>query len=411
MDATTIATDDPLIVCEEYKLWKKQLPYLYDMIFAHALEWPSLTVEWFPESPRTSTYSVQRLLLGTHTAAENGKQDQNTLMVAEIKIPEPGGHATDQVHEFVPGKVDIKVYINHPGEVNRARIMPQNPKIVATFTVEGAVLIFDLSKHTGKPNVPTVKADSTLREHTEEGYGISWNPLQEGHLLSASFDHRVCFWDVSAGGAEIRPKVVYTKHTDKVLDVAWHLHHESYFGSVSDDGKLMIWDIRETLNDPANTVKAHSTSVNSVAFNPFSEWVLATGSADRTVGLWDLRRLRSPLHSFNHHTDEVHTVQWSPFNETILASSGADRRLNVWDLSRIGEEQTAADKEDGPPELLFIHGGHTSKITDFSWNPNEPWICASVADDNILQIWKMTDSIYNDVECVEYEGILNMNTT
>jgi len=49
-------------------------------------------------------------------------------------------------------------------------------------------------------------------------------------------------------------------------------------------------------------------------------------------------------------------VQWSPHNETILASSGTDRRLHVWDLSKIGEEQSAEDAEDGPPELLFIHG-------------------------------------------------------
>ena len=56
-------------------------------------------------------------------------------------------------------------------------------------------------------------------------------------------------------------------------------------------------------------------------------------------------------------------MQWSPHNETILASSGTDRRLHVWDLSKIGEEQTAEDAEDGPPELLFIHGGHTAKIS------------------------------------------------
>lgn len=43
--------------------------------------------------------------------------------------------------------------------------------------------------------------------------------------------------------------------------------------------------------------------------------------------------------------------------------SGTDRRLHVWDLSKIGEEQTAEDAEDGPPELLFIHGGHTAKIS------------------------------------------------
>jgi histone-binding protein RBBP4 len=63
---------------------------------------------------------------------------------------------------------------------------------------------------------------------------------------------------------------------------------------------------------------------------------------------------------------------------------------------RIDQEQTPEDAEDGPPELLFIHGGHTSKISDFSWNPCEDWIMASVAEDNILQIWQMAENIYHD---------------
>lgn len=63
---------------------------------------------------------------------------------------------------------------------------------------------------------------------------------------------------------------------------------------------------------------------------------------------------------------------------------------------RIDEEQTPEDAEDGPPELLFIHGGHTSKISDFSWNPCEDWVVASVAEDNILQIWQMAENIYHD---------------
>lgn len=97
--------------------------------------------------------------------------------------------------------------------------------------------------------------------------------------------------------------------------------------------------MREPANKPSNVVVAHEAEVNSLAFNPFSEWILATGSSDKTVALWDLRKLSKKLHSFEQHTDEVYQIQWSPFNETILGSCSADRRLNVWDLSRIGEEQ------------------------------------------------------------------------
>jgi WD40 repeat protein len=78
-------------------------------------------------------------------------------------------------------------------------------------------------------------------------------------------------------------------------------------------------------------------------------------------------------------------IGWSPDNPTTLASCGADRRLNVWALHKIGDAQTDEEAEDGPPELLFVHGGHTSKISDFAWNPASEFMLASVAEDNILQ--------------------------
>ena len=99
---------------------------------------------------------------------------------------------------------------------------------------------------------------------------------------------------------------------------------------------------------------------------------------------------------------DILNLQFSPFSQDILASSGSDRRAYVWDLSRIGasldpaeEDEALAAAEDAeadlaPPELLFAHGGHTDKIADLSWNPNlgEEWMIATVADDNILQIWQ-----------------------
>jgi len=119
-----------------------------------------------------------------------------------------------------------------------------------------------------------------------------------------------------------------------------------------------------------------------------------------------MRNLGQKLHSLESHQDEVFQIQWNMFNEPIVASCGSDRRLMVWDLSRIGEEQSAEDAEDGPPELLFIHGGHTSKISDFCWNPTEPWTIASAAEDNILQVWQMAENIYSDYSPEENQSVL-----
>jgi len=298
-------------------------------------------------------------------------------------------------------KIQIKVKINHDGEVNRARYMPQAKSVIATKTPSpsGEVFVFDTAKHPTNPS-PDGKCipELILLGHTTEGYGLSWNTQKLGYLLSASDDSTICLWDINATpkNKSLDAGYKFTAHTSVVEDVSWHYHHEAFFGSVGDDKKLFIWDIRQPQDQPVNAVDAHSHEVNCISFNPFSEYLLATGSADKTVALWDLRNLKTKIHVFEGHNDEVFQVGWAPFSESILASSGSDRRLHVWDMNKIGEEQSPEDAEDGPPELLFIHGGHTSKISDFSWNPNENWVLASVAEDNILQVWQMAENIHNE---------------
>jgi len=398
------------VINEEYKIWKKNTPFLYDLVMTHALEWPSLTAQWLPDvtHPEGKDYSVHRLILGTHTSDE-----QNHLVIASVQLPkdetgfDPENYDAEK-NEFgrfgtVNGKIEIDIKINHEGEVNRARFMPQKPSVIATKTPTSDVLIFDYTKHPAKPDPNTgCTPELRLKGHSKEGYGLSWNPNLGGHLLSASDDHTICLWDINAAAKEAKQldaKQVFNGHTDVVEDVSWHLLHESLFGSVADDRKLMIWDTRRGSNaKPSHTVDAHSAEVNCLSFNPYSEFILATGSADKTVALWDLRNLRLKLHSFESHKDEIFQVQWSPHNETILASSGTDRQLHVWDLSKIGEQQTADEAADGPPELIFIHGGHTAKISDFAWNPNDPWVICSVSEDNIMQVWQMAENIYNDEE-------------
>ena len=44
--------DNERLLNEEYKIWKKNTPFLYDMVMTHALEWPSLTVQWLPDVQR-----------------------------------------------------------------------------------------------------------------------------------------------------------------------------------------------------------------------------------------------------------------------------------------------------------------------------------------------------------------------
>lgn len=96
-------------------------------------------------------------------------------------------------------QVQIIQQINHDGEVNRARYMPQNPFIIATKTVSAEVYVFDYSKHPSKPPLDgACSPDLRLRGHSTEGYGLSWSKFKQGHLLSGSDDAQICLWDINA---------------------------------------------------------------------------------------------------------------------------------------------------------------------------------------------------------------------
>ncbi len=76
--------------------------------------------------------------------------------------------------------------------------MPQCMNIIATKTVSGEVHIFDYYKHPSKPANDEVKPDLKLLGHKREGFGLAWNPVRPGLLLSGSDDNLVCLWDVNA---------------------------------------------------------------------------------------------------------------------------------------------------------------------------------------------------------------------
>ena len=294
--------------------------------------------------------------------------------------------------------------IPHPSEVNRARYMPQNPDVIVSRGTEGELYLFDRTRYASQPGEEGWRCDVTLRGHQSEGYGMQWHGMVEGRLLSCANDGRLCLWDIQGSSTAVKALAPTTTWmsahgTAAVNDVTWHSMHTHLFASCGDDHLVQCWDARDSRSTPTLTLKGHQGPVNSVDFNPLSAHTLATASDDHTVAVWDMRHSAAPLHTLRNHHDSVIQVVWAPFDDHVLASGSADRRINVYDLSRRG------GGEEGD-ELLFMHGGHTDKVGEISWNgvEEEEWMIASVADNNILQVWQMAANIREGDEEEEGEG-------
>lgn len=213
------------------------------------------------------------------------------------------------------GKIDIRMKIKHEGEVNRARHMPQNHFIVATRGPNPEVYVWDMSKHASFPtdNSPFAPQGVCVG-HSKEGYGLCWSPhaSQTGYLLSGSEDTTLCLWNIESilgknathqAGTQIPSMATFRGHEDVVEDVDWHPKDPNMIGSVGDDKTIRLWDIRKPSTPAEGSSKssslthtvenAHDNDINCIAFNPEKEFLLATGSADKTVAIWDMRNLKS----------------------------------------------------------------------------------------------------------------------
>ncbi len=114
----------------------------------------------------------------------------------------------------------------------------------------------------------------------------------------------------------------------------------------------------------------HSGKVYSVAISPDGQ-VLASGSQDRTVKLWNLRTGKL-LRTLTGHALTIHSVAISPDGE-FLASGSADKTVRVWNLNA-GE----------PIQTL---GEHSEKVAVVAFSP-QGGVLVSGSQDETIKIWR-----------------------
>ena len=103
--------------------------------------------------------------------------------------------------------------------------MPQSHNMIATKVNNAEIHIFDYFKHPAKPSNDEVKPDLKLMGHKKEGFGLDWNPVNAGFLLSGSDDSLICIWDINNPNElanTIEPLHTFDAHTQIVEDVSWN---------------------------------------------------------------------------------------------------------------------------------------------------------------------------------------------
>lgn len=294
--------------------------------------------------------------------------------------------------------------------LNRLRVSPHASEtgeyLTAVMLELGEVNIYDVAAQMRAFDTPGLvipkqakRPVHTVRNHGNvEGYGVDWSPLvATGALLLGDCSGRIYHTFRSPNGLWTTDKTPFEALLALIEDIQWSPQEATVFATAGTDGMIRIWDTRSKKHAPALLVTASKTDVNVLLWCPKITHLMALGHDDGTWGVWDLRQFGlgptpAPVAHYDFHQAPVTSIAFNPLDELVVAVGSEDNTVTLWDLSVEADDeeisqQRAALKllQDIPPQLLFVHW--QPQVKEVRWHKQIPGVLVLTGTDG-LNIWK-----------------------
>lgn len=172
-------------------------------------------------------------------------------------------------------------------------------------------------------------------------------------------------------------------HTGPVLDIDWCPHNDQVIASGSEDCTVMVWQIPEngltlSLTEPVVILEGHSKRVGIVAWHPTARNVLLSAGCDNAIIIWNVGTGEALINLDDMHSDMIYNVSWSR-NGSLICTASKDKKVRVIDPRKqeIVAEKEKAHEGARPMRAIFLADGNVF-TTGFSrmserqlalWNP------------------------------------------
>ena len=385
-------------------------PSAYKMHHALTAEWPSLSFDFIrDELGDHRTRFPHCLMVVTGSQADTPGSNQLTVMkmsdLARMEVEkeddilgeEYDQNKDDSDDESSDDEIDLDPVIEHysikhHGGVNRVRCMPQQQNIVATWSDTGRVSLFNVEsilqrfdassgKATQQSEIPS-KAFFSYSQHRSEGYAMDWSSVKKGQFASGDCDGNIHLWNPREDGSgyTVTPSYQANENTKSagtmtsIEDLQWSPSEATVFASAECGGYIRVFDIRAPGRSMLNhRVHKNGSDVNVLSWNSLVTNLLASGSDDGVLSVWDLRKFSQgdnlePLARFTPHKSPITSVEWHPTDESMVGVTD-DMGAYIYDLSVEEDESVMTPgKLDIPPQLLFVHSG-SEQFKEIHWHP------------------------------------------
>ncbi|XP_036240773.1 coronin-1B [Molothrus ater] len=152
-------------------------------------------------------------------------------------------------------------------------------------------------------------------------------------------------------------------HTGPVLDIDWCPHNDHVIASGSEDCTVMVWQIPENglsqpLTEPVVVLEGHSKRVGIVTWHPTARNVLLSAGCDNVVLIWNVGTAEELYRLDGLHPDLIYSVSWSR-DGSRFCTACKDKSVRVIDPRRgtVVAEKERAHEGARPMRAIFLADG------------------------------------------------------